>query len=321
MKKDLLYDNLLNAVREKIPQRTVLVNTLVDLLCIEKEAVYRRLRGEVAFTFAEIVTIANEFGISLDNLIGTVTAKSRPFQLKLVDFVNPVDIDYDMLEQYIDILCMAREDEQSELIDCTNILPQQLYMKYKYISRFYLFKWMYQCGSPGKSKRFQDIDVTERFEEMQLASVEKSRYIRNSYYILDPLVFHYLVNDINYFMSIHLITAEEVKLLKEELQRLLNEMEVLATRGYFEETGNKVFLYISSVNFDTSYWCVQIKNYHISMIKTFILSSVASLDESTYDKLRKWLRALIRSSIMISVSGERQRILFFEKQRELIQSL
>ena len=132
MKKDLLYDNLLNAVREKIPQRTVLVNTLVDLLCIEKEAVYRRLRGEVAFTFAEIVTIANEFGISLDNLIGTVTAKSRPFQLKLVDFVNPVDIDYDMLDQYVDILGLAREDEQSELIDCTNILPQQLYMKYKY---------------------------------------------------------------------------------------------------------------------------------------------------------------------------------------------
>lgn len=79
MKKDLLYDNLLNAVREKIPQRTVLVNTLVDLLCIEKEAVYRRLRGEVAFTFAEIVTIANEFGISLDNLIGTVTAKANRF--------------------------------------------------------------------------------------------------------------------------------------------------------------------------------------------------------------------------------------------------
>lgn len=321
MKKDLLYDNLLNAVREKIPQRTVLVNTLVDLLCIEKEAVYRRLRGEVAFTFAEIVTIANEFGISLDNLIGTVTAKSRPFQLKLVDFVNPVDIDYDMLDQYVDILGLAREDEQSELIDCTNILPQQLYMKYKYISRFYLFKWMYQCGGPGKSKRFQDISVTDRFEGIQLAGVEESRYIRNTYYILDPLIFHYLVNDINYFQSIHLITFDEVKLLKEELLRLLNEMEILATRGYFEETGNKVFLYISSVNFDTSYWCVQVKNYHISMIKTFILSSVASLDEGTYDKLRKWLRALIRSSIMISVSGERQRILFFEKQRELIECL
>ena len=99
------------------------------MLCIEKEAVYRRLRGEVAFTFAEIVTIANAFGISLDNLVGTVTAKSRPFQLKLVDFVNPMETDYDMLDQYIDILGLAREDDRSELIDCTNILPQQLYMK------------------------------------------------------------------------------------------------------------------------------------------------------------------------------------------------
>ena len=129
MKKELLYDNLLNAIKEEFPQKTNLVNALVDLLCIEKEAVYRRLRGEVAFTFAEIVTIANAFGISLDNLVGTVTAKSRPFQLKLVDFVNPMETDYDMLDQYIDILGLAREDDRSELIDCTNFLPQQLYMK------------------------------------------------------------------------------------------------------------------------------------------------------------------------------------------------
>lgn len=45
MKKELLYDNLLNAIKEEFPQKTNLVNALVDLLCIEKEAVYRRLRG------------------------------------------------------------------------------------------------------------------------------------------------------------------------------------------------------------------------------------------------------------------------------------
>lgn len=321
MKKELLYENLMNAIREKIPQKTTLANTLVDLLCIEKEAVYRRLRGEVAFTFSEIVTIANEFGISLDNMVGTVTAKSRPFQLKLVDFINPLEIDYTMLDQYIDVLGLAREDDKSELIDCTNILPQQLFMKYKYITRFYLFKWTHQCRVSGTTKHFEEVDVTDRFAEMQFASVAESRYIRNSYFILDPLIFHYLMNDIHYFLSIHLIKKEDVKRLKQELLKLLDEMEILATRGYYEETGNKVFFYISSVNFDTSYWCVQVKNYNISMIKTFILSSVASLDEGTYDKLRKWLRALIRSSIMISVSGEKQRIAFFETQRELIHTL
>lgn len=321
MKKEFLYDNLLNAIKEKFPLKTNMVSALVDLLCIEKEAVYRRLRGEVAFTFAEIVTIANAFGISLDNIVGAVTAKSRPFQLKLVDFLHPVEIDYDMLDQYIDILSLAREDDMSELIDCTNILPQQLYMKYAYISRFYLFKWLYQCGKPGKTKRFDEIEVTDRFAEMQIVTVEESRYIRNSYYILDPLIFNYLVNDINYFMSINLLNTDDIKHLKDELMKLLDELEALAARGSFEDTGNKVFIYISSVNFDTSYWCVQVNNYRISMIKTFILSSVASLDEGTYEKLRKWLRALIRSSIMISVSGERQRIAFFKAQRELIQSM
>ena len=47
MKKELLYDNLLNAIKEEFPQKTNLVNALVDLLCIEKEAVYQIGRAHV----------------------------------------------------------------------------------------------------------------------------------------------------------------------------------------------------------------------------------------------------------------------------------
>lgn len=72
MKKDLLYDTILNAIREKIPNRIILANTLAELLNIEKEAVYRRLRGEVAFSFVEIAAISSSLGISLDNIVGHV---------------------------------------------------------------------------------------------------------------------------------------------------------------------------------------------------------------------------------------------------------
>ena len=37
-----------------MPHKATLTNALVDLLCIEREAVYRRMRGDVAFSFAEI---------------------------------------------------------------------------------------------------------------------------------------------------------------------------------------------------------------------------------------------------------------------------
>ena len=44
-----LNTGLVNAVREKLPSKENLANTLMDILYIGKEAIYRRLRGEVPF--------------------------------------------------------------------------------------------------------------------------------------------------------------------------------------------------------------------------------------------------------------------------------
>ena len=57
MSKDLIYEKFISAIREKMPHKATLTNALVDLLCIEREAVYRRMRGDVAFSFAEIAAI------------------------------------------------------------------------------------------------------------------------------------------------------------------------------------------------------------------------------------------------------------------------
>ncbi len=42
MKQEVLHDNLLKAIREKIPHEENLANVLGNLLCIGKEAIYRR---------------------------------------------------------------------------------------------------------------------------------------------------------------------------------------------------------------------------------------------------------------------------------------
>ena len=101
MKNDQLYENLVTAIKDKFPGRGVLTNKLADLLMLEKEAVYRRLRGDVPFTIFEIATIAAKLDISLDHIIGSSSGKSRPFQMKMVNFLNPSEEDYEMLENFV----------------------------------------------------------------------------------------------------------------------------------------------------------------------------------------------------------------------------
>ena len=48
-----LNTNLIEAAKEKFPAKGQLANILMDTLYMGQEAIYRRLRGEVPFTFQE----------------------------------------------------------------------------------------------------------------------------------------------------------------------------------------------------------------------------------------------------------------------------
>lgn len=321
MSKDLIYEKLISAIREKIPHKATLTNALVDLLCIEREAVYRRMRGNVAFSFTEIAAISNKLGISLDSLVGGCSAKSRPYQLSLVEYVDPIEDDFKMWRMYNERLRRVRNDPASCSVECMNVLPATFLLDYDYITRFYLCKWYNQYGDSDKAVHFRDIETSAELLEVQRVTAAESKYIRKTSYIMDPLIFQYIVNDIQYCRSIHLIDEENVRLLKQELLRFLDNMEILATRGVHSETGNPIQFYISSINFDASYSYLETQEYQISIIRAFILNTVISLDRKAYEIIRNWLQSLLKSSTMISVSGEQQRILFFEKQRRIVDSL
>ena len=61
--------NLIEAMKDKLPVKGKLADMLMDTLYIGKEAVYRRLRGEVPFTFKEAALVSRKLGISLDTII------------------------------------------------------------------------------------------------------------------------------------------------------------------------------------------------------------------------------------------------------------
>jgi len=319
MKTEVLQNALLNAVKERVPQGTNIANVLMDILFIGKEAVYRRLRGEVSFTLSEAASIAKSLGISLDGIIGSNTQKSRPFQMKLVEYAKPTEIDYAMLQNYVDILRVGRDDPYSEITTAANTFPQCLYLKYELITKFYQFKWLYH-NQYSLVSSFEELVIIDRMRKIQMESVIEHQNLKTSCFIFDNMITQYLINDIKYFVGVRLISEESVKLLKEELHLFLNELEEIAATARYDN-GNSVYFYVSNINFDSTYTYVRLQNYRISMIEAFILNAAASLDEENYEKVRTWVLSLRRLSTLISQSGELQRMQFFRKQRDIVDSL
>ena len=56
--KNKIVNELITAMKARVPEKQNLAGYLADTLCMGKEAVYRRLRGEVSFTLEEVALIS-----------------------------------------------------------------------------------------------------------------------------------------------------------------------------------------------------------------------------------------------------------------------
>ena len=139
-------------------------------------------------------------------------------------------------------------------------------------------------------------------------------------FIWDMNIFVSFVKEVQYFACLNLISKEDVLCLKEELYQLLIHMEALSITGEFSE-GHKVFLYLSSIDFEATYTYIEKSDFQISMLRVYSINSMDSQSPRICKMQRDWIQALKRHSILISESGEAQRIDFMKSQRLVIDAL
>ena len=320
MNTDVLNTNLIEVMKDKIPDGVNLANALMDILYIGKEAVYRRLRGEVPFTFNEASIISKKLGVSLDQIVGISNTNNVIFDLNLLDHSDPIKTYYTILDHYVELFETLYDNPTSELSTASNMIPQTFYLKYENLSKFRLFKWMYQNGKVNFVKSFSALNISDELKQAQKDFVQATQYIQTTNYIWDSMMFYYLVNDIKYFASIHLLTDEEVTRMQEDLLQLLDDLEAIASKGKFD-TGKDIHIYISNINFEATYSYVETSSLQLSMIRIFSINSITSRDKDMCKNMKEWIQSLKKFSTMISESGEMQRIQFFKKQREIVEKM
>ena len=127
---------LIRAIRETAPSGENLANALMDILCIGKEAVYRRLRGEVTFTFEEAGIISTTTRSPSTALPGTVSGGTNQFEsAKGYPFAdNPMAAYTTLLKRYRDFFENVQNDPSAEVSSATNIIPFTFYCGYEYLS-------------------------------------------------------------------------------------------------------------------------------------------------------------------------------------------
>ena len=321
MENNTWYNCFLESLYKKFPQKSQLTEELMNLLSIEREAVYRRLRNDVVFPANEIIKIASAWHISLDEIVGINSPEVQLFKLTMVEYTNPTKQQFESLQQMINFIDVFSAAPNAEFMEVSNALPRSLITGFPHLSRYYIFKWAYQYGNMEHALPFSQVVHLEKVRQIGATYYKKIKSIPIVNYIWDYMLFDYLVSDIKYFASIYLITEDEKQLIKNDLHALLDYMSEVSTKGCFPETGNPVHLYISQINIDTNFNYFYSDTMKLCRIRAFVKYEIASTNDEIATNFRHWMNLKKRTSIKISGVDERSRIEFFMKQRQLIDTL
>lgn len=322
MSDSLLSDIFLETLNRLRYYSPDFVNEVSDLLDMDKVSIYRRLRGTVRFTVDEIGLLAHKFNISLDSLLGEQSeGKYRAWKMDLPLLFTGQGFDYDTMEQNIPLLQRWNQEPVSETGGAIGFLTRHFYMKYHELSRFMLFKWAHYYSDIDPSKRFGDVELPERMSKLFLDHIAEYRRVKHTFYIWDSNIIRNLVNDINYFQSMSLISEEDKQLLKEDICQFLSDCEVMTSTGRFMNTDNTFDLYISPINIDTSHVYMNFGNNWIYTVEVYGIRSFLTFKPHICKEMSIKINNLKRASTLISQSAEKERILFFKKQCDIVEAM
>lgn len=312
---------LIEAIQAQVPAETTPAALIADTLSLGREAAYRRLRGEVPFTFDEAAAVARRLDLSLDAVAGRHDAQSVRFRLKETDFKASAAEYGAALGEDARQLAAICADPHTVYAMAGNALPAEFYFHYPTLAAFRIFKWMYQRGLLDEGLRtFEQTPLPPRLAADCRAYVEAARLAAVTYCIIDDNTFRHWINAVHAFRAMHLISDETVARIGGELAALVDELERIAIAGAYPN-GNEVFLYLSDVDIESTYKYLQSGRCQVAYVGLFMLNALRTTDAVMFGHVKRWIATQTRFATLVSRSGEMQRIRYFKRQREVIGEL
>ncbi len=314
-----IFNEFIRQVKQKTPEGHNTVDTLIGIIPMSKEAAYRRLRGEIDFSFGEVLKIAQEMNISLDELNNKENRKgfytSRMSSIKENSFME----DCEKWQNTVYDLAHRLRIQNKHIATSINSNISILYLyRYELLSKFRLFKWLYQLNSQSRFLKLSEFEISPKLIRNEKAILKELQQT-NLNFIYSKDLFVSIISQIKYFRELNLVNEKEFEQMKEELFSLLNDMEQDTIVG--QNNSNPLSVYVSSMHIDNDFIFWESDDLSLITFRPFGVSFFLVDGKEIFEEMKTWIKMLMKSSTLISFSAEKQRIEFFQNQRKIIERL
>jgi len=310
-----LNKRLVENVLKHIPKNKKPVIYLVNTLNISRESAYRRIRGDIPFTVAELIILATKLEFSIDDIYDQEKQNHAFYDFSRIE-KNSTNFFLLMLKKYNEILEKLSYAKKVEVMMAFNTFPPPFYTNFLNLFRFTYYRWLYQDNEINRNTSFSETPIPDEVILLQKKMRGNIMKGSNVTFILDMDIFLNLIKEIQYFYQRKLLTDDELLSLKTETLHLIEQYEDIVQTGM--SGGAKIELYLSSlfVNSNTVYYRYDDKIDPLFWI--FTVNPVVIQNAEFTSMQLKWLNSLKRQSALISQSNEILQAEFFFQQRDYI---
>ena len=326
MPENNLQIELFNQIKDSLPPHISMVDTIAELLGLSYDSVYRRLRGEKPVALEEVKLLCDHFHLSLDQVLQLHTNK--------VLFTDP-EADHAIInfQQYLDGLIQLLQHFNSfskkEMFYLSKDVPVFYFFYYPELAAFKSFFWCRSIlNEPGfEEQKFsvKKFDASGYFKQGQkilreynlLPSVELWNYESINSTILQ----------IEYYRDAGIFeTKEDLALVVDSCDAMLLHLQKQSEKGQKflpgsngSGSGAALRFYINEITLGNNNIIMDLDNKKTAYINSTVLKYISTSDRKFTEKMSSNFQNLLSRSVMISETGERERVRFFNALREKVQ--
>jgi BetR domain len=322
-----LQKELFTYIKEGLPPHISLVDTLAELLDISYDSVYRRIRGEKPITLNELKLLCEKFNLSLDQVLQLKSNK--------ILFTDPEEngnIKYfkGYIEGLMQLLNSFKPYNQREMLYLSKDVPIFHFFYYKELTAFKAFFWDKSIlNNPDfENKKFslKEYDVADIFANGQKILQEYNDMPSTEIWNYETI--NSTVLQIEYYRDAGIFeTKEDLDTVVDNCDAMLQHLQKQAEKGVkflpgAREAGYKanLKLYINEIILGNNSIMVELDGHRTSFINYIVLKYISSNDKNFTEKTFSNFNNLVSRSVMISGTGEKERVKFFNSLRERVQA-
>jgi hypothetical protein len=306
----------LTQIKDRLPANISLADELAEVLSISRDSAYRRIRGETVLSLDEAQKLYNRFGISLDALFSPSSNMAlfhhRAFTVEysMTNWLNSVLRNFEVINS-----C-----EDKEMIYAARDIPVFHYFRIDALSSFKIFFWL---KTIAKDPNYAAKNFKLNAVPAELISAGKrvwSQYARvPSIEIWSDEAINETLKQIHFYLECGFIEKKEDALqICDALIALIELIKSEAAEGK-KTSGNTFKFFENEILIADNTVYAKMDNKRAVYITYNSLNLLTTLQKSFCEKTEVYLSNLIKNSILISATAEKERNKFFNKMKTRIE--